>query len=183
MRLRSTLSFRRSGVSGLLRAGCPSAIRGFVIPVNINSVKASAFGARSHVGKEIRKRANPAVADNYASATVITKALRVWIEAAFAHHRVRAIFRTFSATVLQITPASFCCSLAMKATARNGVPIRKMTGLNAFFISAIAAAKPAGASSGFSRRYNCQPAKPKLGNIKFSRHRVNIMVGSRGVSP
>jgi hypothetical protein len=62
----------------------PSAIAGFVIPINVNAVQHVAIRSRSHIGNELME-AIPALANRDAPPAVVFPRLRVGIAATAAH--------------------------------------------------------------------------------------------------
>lgn len=136
----------RALVSSLLSCSCPTAVCRFVAFRAIDSVNAVRWRwFRPHVGVEVFKRLQPALAYYFSVSAVGCKAFMLWVIASLLHCQPRRVFwRVYHA---------MSSSSACKAT--SAVVPSKVVFQDRFFYSALASTQPACFSTTLHPTENC----------------------------
>lgn len=126
-----------SSVGGLLLAGCPSAISGFVVPVIVDSVDGQVARPRAHVGVE-DSEVQPPITDLDAAPAVVRVVFVMGVLAASAHRRPDVVL---SRPRHAVRREARCAPLGHVAAAASGSP-RSHVGLPGYNLLAAVASKP-----------------------------------------
>jgi hypothetical protein len=153
----------RSLVPGLRGPSSPSAVAGFVVPVDVDPIDRVFRGRPGpHVGEECLVGFKPTLAHGDPTATVVVK---LWVGGPVAP-RLHVLPRSvFNGLVCTVSPHGVADSLPLKAAARPRCPMHKRRCPRSNGRTAVALACPSQALAGPRRRQHGQPAKTPTGKV------------------
>lgn len=127
-------------VSCLFCVGCPSAVLGFVVPVNVNAVYGMGITRReSHIGMKIGEAHKPSVT-NLDSPPAITVPVGIPGVSASLNHILPTFMESSSGETVR--SIGFCCNLWLHTSARDRFSSLHASAEDDFFSSAVTDSLP-----------------------------------------
>lgn len=164
-----TIGLAATSVTPLLMKRGPSDVAGFVVPVDVDAIKAvPRRGSLAHVFEERREAVSPAVADRDSASSVVRPARHIRIGAPRNHAGPYPIHPRSGHSVGHHGGRAF---LSIEASARLGMSGTQICEVNRVFNAAIATTSPDGAATSVASdsRNGDQSTEPLPGRVDLGR--------------